>query len=316
MDGVLVSVILTSYNSVDYINNILDSLLEQSFQSFELIVIDDFSTDNSVEFLEHFVADNPQLSLTLIKNSKNLGQAASINIGIENAKGEYFCLVDSDDRIAPNYLAALTTEIEKGFDFVYCGFDTIDTVTESTTPFTRNRKYLSESKKIISTYLSASNHFAFVGAIYRRSFVNSKKIRFNSINRYGCDIEFICELFLMTPKCSCVPESLYFYLVRPNSLSTVEDCPHIFHCVQGMERIQKKIPSIFKRIQFSYTRKASLIYHVITELGQRRLQKSVRLRTKLYYANHFVLYLLLNKRSRINVENLSHLKLFLKSPSV
>ena len=278
VDKNLISVIMTVYNSGNYLHNPLSSILAQSYSNYELIVINDASTDGSKECIEVFASQNPEISLSYFENHKNLGQAASLNIGLDNARGEYVCLIDSDDRISPNFLSLLMEKIRDSLDFVYCGFDTIDTVTSKVTPYLSNRKYLDDSNEIIRQYMNARNHFAFVGAIYRREFLDKNKIRFNEVNRHGCDIEFICDLFLKRPRCGCVHESLYYYLVRPNSLSTDPQCPNIFHCVEALERIQGKMPTRLGKLRFALTRKANMIFHVVCELYEKRTKKKISIR--------------------------------------
>jgi teichuronic acid biosynthesis glycosyltransferase TuaG len=313
MNDPLVSVILTSYNSSIYLENSLISLVNQTYSTFEIIIIDDCSTDNSIELLGNFVKNNPERSISLFRNLKNIGQAASLNVGLDNAKGAYLCLIDSDDKISPDFISKMTNKIESGFQFVYCGFDIVDTINKSVIAYEKNRKFISNSQEIISEYMNAHNHFSFVGAIYDLSFLIKYNIRFNESNRYGCDIEFICDLFLKKPYCSCVPENLYFYIVRPDSLSTDNECPNIFHCVEGMDRIQKKIPNIYKRFRFSITRKGNMIFHVIIELSNKGVQKQISFRHKLYYSSHFLLQILVNRKSKFNKDNFSSLIYFLKS---
>jgi len=308
----LVSVIMTVYNTANYLHNPLNSILAQSYSNYEFLIINDASTDTSREYIKAFMSQNQKLNLHYFENHENLGQAASLNIGLDNAKGEYVCLIDSDDSISPNFLSLLVKKIRDSLDFVYCGFDTIQTVTGKVTPYLSNRKYLDDSNEIIRQYMNARNHFAFVGAIYRREFLDRNKIRFNQANRYGCDIEFICDLFLKRPRCGCVHESLYNYLVRQNSLSTDPQCPNIFHCVDGLERIQKKIPTRLGKLRFASTRKANMIFHVVCDLHEKGAKKRISLSMKYYYICHFVIEMLRNPKPKLKAKNVRALSFFLK----
>ena len=88
-----VSVILTSYNHSKYIAKSIATVLEQDFQDFELLIIDDCSSDNSVEIINSFKDEK----IRFIQNEKNLGMVGTINKGIENAYGEYIAHFNSDD---------------------------------------------------------------------------------------------------------------------------------------------------------------------------------------------------------------------------
>lgn len=102
-----ISVVIASYNHQDYIAETLKSLEEQTFGDFEVIVIDDGSTDKTVEVVRGFP------SRAQIFTQKNQGVAAAINRGISLAKGEYICLVDSDDTVLPDRFARQVAILDK-----------------------------------------------------------------------------------------------------------------------------------------------------------------------------------------------------------
>lgn len=95
------SIIFPVYNRELYLKEALDSILSQSFQDFELIAIDDGSEDKSVEILQEYSSLFSNFSLI---TQNHLGVSQARNAGIEKAKGEYICFVDSDDLLTPNYL--------------------------------------------------------------------------------------------------------------------------------------------------------------------------------------------------------------------
>ncbi len=105
-----VSVVIPMYNAEEYIGECLDSLLIQTFQDFEVIVVDDCSTDNSVEIVESYM---PKFSgrLKITETKKNSGGGGYIprNIGMMLARGEYVYFIDADDMILGNALEALYT---------------------------------------------------------------------------------------------------------------------------------------------------------------------------------------------------------------
>lgn len=92
---VLVSVIIPVYNASKTIEKTINSVLDQSYTNFELIAIDDCSTDNSFEILEKLSSEDNRI--ILYRNSKNLGVAKTRNIGIDIARGEFISFLDSDD---------------------------------------------------------------------------------------------------------------------------------------------------------------------------------------------------------------------------
>ncbi len=108
-DFPLVSVIIPVYNGADYFLEAIESVLHQTYPHVEIIVIDDCSTDNSVELIESVDADN----LTLIRNSNNLGVSASRNKGICSAKGKYIAFMDADDVSLPRRLECQVDLLER-----------------------------------------------------------------------------------------------------------------------------------------------------------------------------------------------------------
>ena len=91
----LISIIMPVYNSQRYIRKSINSATNQSLESIELICINDCSTDGSLKLLKDFQKKDKRIKI--ISNKKNLGPGLSRNIGIDVAKGEYVCFLDSDD---------------------------------------------------------------------------------------------------------------------------------------------------------------------------------------------------------------------------
>ena len=95
------SVIVPNYNHAKYLEFSLPSILKQSFQPLEVIVLDDASTDNSVEVIRRFAAQNPLVRL--VQNEKNLGVMPNLNKGISLARGDYIFIGSADDEVLPGF---------------------------------------------------------------------------------------------------------------------------------------------------------------------------------------------------------------------
>lgn len=98
----LISVVITSYNYGRYLKDTITSVLNQSYSDWELIVVDDCSSDNSMEILCDFA--NKDSRITLIRNMKNIGLVNSLRRGISAAKGQWVAFLESDDLWVPDYL--------------------------------------------------------------------------------------------------------------------------------------------------------------------------------------------------------------------
>lgn len=99
----MISFVVTSYNYEKYILKTLESIKAQSYRNFEIIIVDDCSKDNSCKIIEDFISENQDLKITLIKQSSNQGQMASMIKGLGIAQGQFVSFIDSDDILMPDY---------------------------------------------------------------------------------------------------------------------------------------------------------------------------------------------------------------------
>ena len=103
------SIIIPSYNRAHSILGAVSSILNQSFKFFEIIVVDDASTDNTREI----IATIHDERVFYLRNEDNLERCNSRNIGIRRAKGQYVCFLDSDDYHLPDHLKLIYDEIKR-----------------------------------------------------------------------------------------------------------------------------------------------------------------------------------------------------------
>ncbi len=99
----LVSFVVTSYNYEKYILKTLESIKNQSYTNFEILVVDDCSSDNSRRVVEKFIEENQDLKITLFVQDKNQGQMAAMMRGLKEANGQFVSFIDSDDILMPDF---------------------------------------------------------------------------------------------------------------------------------------------------------------------------------------------------------------------
>jgi len=119
----MISVITPTYNRAHLLPRLVNSVINQTFKDWELIIVDDGSTDNTAEFIQPFLKD------TRIKYIKkdNSGAAHTRNVGVDNSKGEYITFLDSDDEAKPEWLKEIIKEVNKSNpQLICCGCDLID----------------------------------------------------------------------------------------------------------------------------------------------------------------------------------------------
>lgn len=119
----LVSIIMPSYNTATYIKKSIDSVMNQTYSNWELLIVDDCSTDNTIEILQEL---NDQ-RVHIFKNEKNSGAAASRNKALREANGRWIAFLDSDDLWMPEKLEKQIAFMENnGYHFSYTNYEEID----------------------------------------------------------------------------------------------------------------------------------------------------------------------------------------------
>ncbi len=120
MNEIKVTVLMPAFNTENYIRNAIDSVLNQSFREFELLIINDGSTDRTEEIIRSIT--DPRIVLV---NQANAGVAAALNTGIRHAKGEYIARFDADDICYPNRLELQYNFIRSNPEYVLLGSDVV-----------------------------------------------------------------------------------------------------------------------------------------------------------------------------------------------
>lgn len=208
----LVSIIIPVYNVEKYLDRCIKSVISQSYDNLEIIIVDDGSTDNSSKICDNFTAIDDRIR---VFHKKNGGLGSARNYGFEHSSGNYILFLDSDDYIEND---AVEKMINLGdYDIVCCGFDRVDEETKKVysreminLPFSR----LSIDDKTIAetAFLSPSGW----GKLYKRNVI--EKIRFSNDKRSIEDILFYLELIPNVNNIGFIKEVLWHYMVRKNSL--------------------------------------------------------------------------------------------------
>ena len=121
----LVSIITTSYNYQDYIKETIESVLAQTYQNWELIIVDDGSTDESVNVIKSYCEKDSRIKLFQHEGGINKGLAETVKLGLEKANSDWVAFLESDDSITPNYLEEKINVIQENPDveFIFNGIN-------------------------------------------------------------------------------------------------------------------------------------------------------------------------------------------------
>ncbi|TCH64086.1 glycosyltransferase [Acinetobacter sp. ANC 4862] len=210
----MISILMPAFNAESYLKDSINSILNQSYTDFELLVCDDCSTDNTWEIMQSI----QDARLKIFQNKENQGYLKTSNFLVSHAVGEYISFQDADDLCTPDRLFKLHTYlVENGLDLVgsYCGIflkkDKLLSVV----------KYSTEHKDIVKDLLE-KNHPPFCGSAVMVKSEVVKKCGLYSINfdRIGAeDFDWIYRVALSGFKLGNFPEPLYLYRQHVQSVT-------------------------------------------------------------------------------------------------
>lgn len=202
MENGLVSVIVPVYNAEKHLADAIQSVLDQTYSNFELIAVNDGSTDRSLEILQQFADQRVR-----IINKENTGVSDTRNVAIKAATGEFVCFLDADDYYSPCYIQRMyETAIANDADMVVCNY----------VPF-RGKPYFSEEK---STAVSVQSTETLVQAgvltsawtkLIKTSTLSKLNIFFERNMSFGEDLFFCWKAFLASENVWMINEKLYGY---------------------------------------------------------------------------------------------------------
>ncbi len=218
------SIIIPAYNAESYLSRCLDSIFSQEFEDYEVIVINDGSTDGTALLLEGYASKHPNLQ---VLTQSNQGMATARNRGLEVAQGEYVLFVDSDDQIAKDTLWALAKQVS-GEDIIEFGSSIYNEETRTITNFqlsTFNFQLCSGWEYFCRERLvPRAVHFVCIWQrAYRRAFLEENKLHFVDGLRRAEDDLFTTMVFLYAQRVKTIADSLYIYHVRATSITRSDD---------------------------------------------------------------------------------------------
>lgn len=214
----LISVVIPVYNTSSYLARCIDSIFEQDLKDVELIFIDDYSTDNSLEVLNQCLKGRVSENLTIVKNPKNLGSGETRNKGISLAKGDYVIFVDSDDYVTSDYFLVLKNAIESRPDIVV--FDMTEIWSNKTV--LKHVDLPDSPLESVELLLLNKMHNSLCNKMFKRSMFLKHGIRITKGLSMFEDKSICFKLFYYAKSQLYIDKSLYFYdRSRENSLTKV-----------------------------------------------------------------------------------------------
>ena len=210
----MVSVIVPVYNGEKYIKNIVSNLKTQSYTNFEMIFIDDGSTDDSLKILK---VEESLDSRMKVVTQKNAGVSAARNTGLKHATGQYICFIDVDDEIDDNYLSIFVREMEANkVEVAFCDSST-------------RRENINERDIVVKTYtrenilhdyLVRKAKIGVWGLVVSKRLIDEFQLTFKEGYKYSEDMHMVWRIINSTNKVIHIPKPLYIYKENEGSAMT------------------------------------------------------------------------------------------------
>lgn len=218
----VISVIIPVYNVEKYIRQCVDSVLEQSYRDFELILVDDGSPDNSPAICDEYAQKDTRVSVI---HQKNLGVSAARNNGIRHAKGEWITFVDSDDWVDKEYLYNFHLKVYSSMDMVVQGLKYVDNQTSKIKRYRRfpNATIISPDYGHIMERCDLLSFGVTVCKCFRRELMKQQYIQFNELIDYHEDHLFTFD-----------------YIAHSKNIAIVSDVGYNYRCGHNPYSLSKK----------------------------------------------------------------------------
>lgn len=277
----LISVIMPVYNAEKYVKDSIEDILAQTYKALEIILIDDGSTDGSLEILNQYKAKDARIKVIV---SSNKGPSAARNLGLDEAKGRYIRFVDADDRIPKDSIEKLVQPYMKysEIDLVIGNYDC-----------TPNKNYMTgdlfedgiaNQEEFIYDFVRYIKSFYFGvpwNKLYKRSLIEKIGLRFDESIMWCEDLMFNIEYFEVCSKIYRVntPGGVYCYIERQSSITKDLDANDKINIKQierlrydkAMEYCSKNGMGEMLRLEWKY----SNLYGKLSQIAKRELGENI-----------------------------------------
>ncbi len=221
----MVSVIIPVYNAEPYLRACLDSVLASAYQNFELLLVNDGSTDGSLAICEEYAARDSRVALI---SQENRGVSAARNRGLDVCRGEWVVFVDADDRISPDFLGLVVREEYREQDLIL--FDRVENSEDFSRALSVPKTLYFEQEEVPELFRCLfqrrqlvqggnANYVTPAAKAFRRSLIDRYSIRFLPKLFYGEDTLFNIEFLSKAGHCAYTALPVYYYRFHADSSS-------------------------------------------------------------------------------------------------
>ncbi|EUC81508.1 glycosyltransferase, group 2 family protein [Streptococcus sp. CM6] len=247
MMGEKISVIVPVYNVEAYLERCVESILQQTYAHFELILINDGSTDSSGQICDRLASQYENIKVYHIENA---GVSNARNMGIQLATGSWVTFIDSDDFVTQDYLATLASAVEGlNVGFVIAPLHHIKNgIVTDIPPHSGKTELWSTEETMKELLMTTRTSFFPVAKLFKRDLLADEK--FNTNYHLAEDALFLTELLLKT-RCSSVfiDKPVYYYDHREGSATTSVN-RHVFDTIEAYQQIIAQVSQAFPNLKY------------------------------------------------------------------
>lgn len=268
----MISIIIPIYNVKDYVKDCIDSILNQTYKDYEVILVDDCGRDDSVAIAENMLKEG-QVNYMVLHHDHNRGLSAARNTGFAKAKGEYVLFVDSDDSISNDCLEKLVTIAGKTEADVTVG-DINVIGNDENIPLLSDKlpEMYSSSDEILTSYMNGDWYMMAWNKLLRREFIEKNHILFVD-GLVHEDNPWSFEVACKAERMAFVKDKTYNYLVRENSLQTDKNFTKHYNAYKQIIQIISEIiedNNLEEKTRGWFERQKALFFVLTKQNGDKR----------------------------------------------
>ena len=216
-EEIMVSIIIPVYNGEKYIRGIVDNINHLRYSSYEVIFINDGSTDNSAQVLREVQSEHSYITVI---HQENRGVCAARNEGLANATGDYICFLDVDDAIDYSYLNVFIENMEKGnMDVAFCDM----TPTPQEIELDNIPIKIYSRKEVLNDFLLRKFKIGVCGMLVSKKVIDDKQLAFMVGYKYGEDLHMAWKIFNSVERVMYIQAPMYVYRQNEGSAMTKID---------------------------------------------------------------------------------------------
>lgn len=216
-----ISVVIPAYNVGIYIDECIKSILNQTYKNYEVIIVNDGSTDNTLKVCNKY-KENANIKII---TQKNKGVSIARNRGIDEATGKYIVFVDPDDIVSKYYLETLSKNVkDDNVDMVVCGYTTDISLIYKNINNSDIIKRIYTGEQFLEMLIDNNFKECYIwNKIYKKSILTNNSVYFPENISVWEDMSFLVEYIRKTNNIYIVEDKLYFYRIRENSVVNTKE---------------------------------------------------------------------------------------------